>query len=222
MCIRDSVYDIFQRKLTAISTALTTPLLVDNSTDTPKIRALLAGANITLTTVDNVVTISALGQTGPQGPAGPTGPTGPAGPAGPQGPAGAKGDPGEEGPVGPAGPIGPIGPPGIPGIPGIPGPEGPQGPQGPQGPAGTPADVSALVTLATTQTITGAKTFSATTTCATVNATALQVNGVDISSTYATQTALALKQDQLTAITSNTPVLNDKTIRAIALSLIHI
>jgi hypothetical protein len=41
------------------------------------------------------------------------------------------------------------------------------------------------------------------------------VNGVDISSTYATQTALGLKQDQLTAITTNVPVLNDKTIRAL-------
>jgi GH25 family lysozyme M1 (1,4-beta-N-acetylmuramidase) len=59
--------------------------------------------------------------------------------------------------------------------------------------------VSALVTLATTQTITGAKTFSAATTFGTLNATALQVGGVDISSTYATQTALGLKQDRLTA-----------------------
>ena len=53
------------------------------------------------------------------------------------------------------------------------------------GPPGTPADASALVTLATAQTITGAKTFQATTTCATLNATTLQVGGVNIIKTYA-------------------------------------
>jgi hypothetical protein len=37
--------------------------------------------------------------------------------------------------------------------------------------------------------ISGAKTFSALANFATLNATALQVGGVDISSTYATQTA---------------------------------
>ena len=39
--------------------------------------------------------------------------------------------------------------------------------------------------LATAQTITGAKTFQAATTCATLNATALQVDGTNISQTYA-------------------------------------
>ena len=42
------------------------------------------------------------------------------------------------------------------------------------------------VRLSGVQTISGAKTFSATTKLATVNATALQVNGTDIGSTYAT------------------------------------
>ena len=45
--------------------------------------------------------------------------------------------------------------------------------------------MSALVTLATDQTITGAKTFQATTTCTTLNATTLQVGGVNINQTYA-------------------------------------
>ena len=48
-----------------------------------------------------------------------------------------------------------------------------------------PADASALVTLATAQTITGAKTFQASITCATLNATELQVSGVNINQTYA-------------------------------------
>ena len=84
-----NVYDIFQRKLTAVST--NTPLLVDTT-----LRALAAGANISLAVANNVVTISALGQTGPQGPPGPQGP---------QGPAGQKGDPGESitGPPGASG-----------------------------------------------------------------------------------------------------------------------
>ena len=36
-----NVYDIFQRKLTAISPAFTTPLLVDNTADAPKILSLI-------------------------------------------------------------------------------------------------------------------------------------------------------------------------------------
>jgi hypothetical protein len=69
--------------------------------------------------------------------------------------------------------------------------------------------------LATTQTITGAKTFSAAATFGTLNATALQVGGVNVSSTYATQTALGLKQDKLTAITTSVPVLNGATVTAL-------
>ena len=41
------------------------------------------------------------------------------------------------------------------------------------------------------------------TTCGTLNATALQVAGVDISSTYATQSALTAKQDSLTVISTD-------------------
>ena len=61
-----SVNDIFQRKLTQSST--TTPLLVDTT-----IRALAAGASVTLSVANNVVTISAQGQTGATGPQGPQG-----------------------------------------------------------------------------------------------------------------------------------------------------
>ena len=91
-----SVNDIFQRKLTQVSTH--TPLLVDAT-----LRALAAGANVTLSMANNVVTISAQGQTGATGPEGPQGPpgsqgqAGSAGPTGPQGPQGPKGDPGQQG-----------------------------------------------------------------------------------------------------------------------------
>jgi hypothetical protein len=91
-----SVNDIFQRKLTQVST--NTPLLVDTT-----LRALAAGANVTLSVANNVVTISAQGQTGATGPEGPQGPpgsqgqAGSAGPTGPQGPQGPKGDPGQQG-----------------------------------------------------------------------------------------------------------------------------
>ena len=49
-----NVYEIFQRKLTAVST--NTPLLVDTT-----LRALAAGANISFAVANDVLTISALG-----------------------------------------------------------------------------------------------------------------------------------------------------------------
>ena len=49
-----------------------------------------------------------------------------------------------------------------------------------------------------------------------MNATALQVNGTNISSTYATQTALGLKQDALTVVSSNTPLISGTTVRTLA------
>jgi len=49
-----------------------------------------------------------------------------------------------------------------------------------------------------------------------LNATQLQVNGVNISSTYATQSALAAKQDSLTVISTNVPLFSGTTVRALA------
>jgi hypothetical protein len=72
------------------------------------------------------------------------------------------------------------------------------------------------VTLGTTQTISGPKTFQDTTTFGTVNATALQVGGVDISSTYATRTALDQKQNALTVVSSNIPLFSGNTVRTLA------
>ena len=115
-----SVNDIFQRKLTQVSA--NTPLLVDTT-----LRALAAGANVTLSVANNVATISTQGQTGATGPEGPPGPpgsqgqAGSAGPTGPHGPHGPKGDPGQQGSPGALGEPGLPGPPGPPGLPGIPG-----------------------------------------------------------------------------------------------------
>ena len=74
------------------------------------------------------------------------------------------------------------------------------------------SDMSSYVTTGTAQTIAGAKTFSATTNFAavnatTVNATELQVNGSNISSTYATQTALSNKQNTLSNAATGTQLL---------------
>ena len=123
--------------------------------------------------------------TGPPGPPGSGGAEGPAGPPGPPGGGGAKGDPGPPGSGGAAGPPGPpgsggaAGPPGPPGTgsagppgppgppgsgsagpPGPPGSGGASGPPGPPGPPGSTPSTSNFVTTNTTQTISGAKTFS--------------------------------------------------------------
>jgi hypothetical protein len=58
---------------------------------------------------------------------------------------------------------------------------------------------SGLVSIPGTLSVTGQ------TTCGVLNATQLQVNGVNISSTYATQSALTAKQDSLTVISTNVP-----------------
>ena len=162
--------DIFQRKPTQAST--NAPLLVDTT-----LRALAAGANVTFSVANNVVTMSAQGQTGATGPQGPQGPAGSQGQAGSPSPTEDRKDPQvrkatrvhrgiQEHPVRQAcwvrqGHQGcrvyPV--PGIPSAKGDKGDKGDQGDTGDKGDPGTPADASALVTLATDQTVVGSKNF---------------------------------------------------------------
>ena len=64
--------------------------------------------------------------------------------------------------------------------------------------------------------IPGTPSVTGQTTRGVLNAPQLPVNGVNISSTYAMQSALAPQQDSLTVISTHVPLFSGTTVRAVA------